>query len=59
MSGAMVWPLGVAKDCRSGPTKSRPEPSGAVRTPPGGLRRPERYNDRHIKRENARESGCS
>ena len=34
----------------AGPTKSRPEPSG---------RRPEPYNDRRIKRENARESGCS
>ena len=60
--------------------RSRLEPSGAVRTPPGavrsrpdtvlmppgavrtlsvGLRRPEPYNDRRIKRENARESGCS
>jgi len=50
--------------------RSRPEPSGrrpdTVWTPPGavrtlsvGLRRPEPYNDRHIKRENARESDCS
>jgi len=54
----------------TGPTKSHPEPSGRRPEPSGhrpdaartlyvGLRCPEPYSDRHIKRENARESGCS
>jgi len=37
----------------------RPKPSRAVRTLSVGLRHPEPYNDRRIKWENARESGCS
>jgi len=47
------------KCLKNGPTKSRPEPSGTVWTLSVGLRRPEPYNDRRIKRENARKSGCS
>jgi len=43
--------------------RSRPDtvlmPLGGVWTLSVGLRRPELYNDRRIKRENARESGCS
>ena len=44
----------------TGPTKSRQDAAWSrPDTRPYGLRHPEPYNDRRIKRENARESGCS
>ena len=60
----MAMPV-LLKAVRNRPdaARSRPDtvltPPGAVRTLSVGLRRPEPYNDRRIKRENARESGCS